>query len=141
MQHALPLVLPDVPAGRVCAGIDWATADHAVCVVDMGPHRHPQRDGRGRIGDQRPQPGPVRTQRVRQHERVESVVFAPAAPNRDRRFFTCRKVITTTVRPAVSRASTSGRPPRSMATSVTLLRRSRVIIAAIPALSCGAENR
>src|SRR6266568_4053445 len=35
MQYALPLVLPDVPAGGVCAGIDWATADHAACVVDM----------------------------------------------------------------------------------------------------------
>ena len=35
MQYALPLVLPDVPAGSVCAGIDWATADHVVCVVDM----------------------------------------------------------------------------------------------------------
>ena len=35
MQYALPLVLPDVPAGGVCAGIDWATADHAGCVVDM----------------------------------------------------------------------------------------------------------
>ena len=38
-------------------------------------HRHPQRDCRGRIGDQRPQPGPVRAQRIRQHERVEPVVF------------------------------------------------------------------
>ena len=66
---------------------------------------------------------------------------APAAPNRDRRFFTCPEVITTTVRPAPSRASTSGPSPRSMATSVTLLRRSRVISAAIPALSCAAENR
>ena len=35
MQYALPLVLPDVPAGGVCAGIDWATADHAACVVDL----------------------------------------------------------------------------------------------------------
>ena len=35
MQYALPLVLPDVPVGGVCAGIDWATADHVVCVVDM----------------------------------------------------------------------------------------------------------
>jgi hypothetical protein len=35
MQYALPQVLPDVPAGGVCAGIDWATADHAACVVDM----------------------------------------------------------------------------------------------------------
>jgi transposase len=35
MQYALPQVLPDVPAGGVCAGIDWATADHAVCVIDM----------------------------------------------------------------------------------------------------------
>ena len=34
MQYALPLVLPDVPAGGVCAGIDWATADHVACVVD-----------------------------------------------------------------------------------------------------------
>ena len=35
MQYALPQVLADVPAGGVCAGIDWATADHAACVVDM----------------------------------------------------------------------------------------------------------
>ncbi len=35
MQYALTQVLPDVPAGGVCAGIDWATADHVVCVVDM----------------------------------------------------------------------------------------------------------
>ena len=35
MQYALTQVLPDVPAGGVCAGIDWATADHAACVVDM----------------------------------------------------------------------------------------------------------
>ena len=43
--------------------------------VPAGPHRHPQRDGRGRVGDQRPQPGPVRAQRVRQHERIEPVVL------------------------------------------------------------------
>ena len=67
--------------------------------------------------------------------------LAPAAPNRDRRFFTCREVITTTVKPAASRASTSGPSPRSMATSVTLFLRSRVMIVAIPALSCAAENR
>ena len=35
MQYALTRVLPDVPAGGVCAGIDWATADHAVCVAGM----------------------------------------------------------------------------------------------------------
>jgi transposase len=35
MQYALPLVLPDVPAGGVCAGIDRATADHVACVVDL----------------------------------------------------------------------------------------------------------
>ena len=35
MQYALTQVLPDVPAGGVCAGIDWATADHAACVVGM----------------------------------------------------------------------------------------------------------
>jgi hypothetical protein len=28
--------------------------------------------------------------------------LAPAAPNRDRRFFTCREVITTTVRPVLN---------------------------------------
>jgi transposase len=42
MQYAVIQVLPDVPAGGVCAGIDWATADHAVCVVDMA----------GRVKDQ-----------------------------------------------------------------------------------------
>ena len=35
MQYALIQVLPDVPAGGVCAGIDWATADHVACVADM----------------------------------------------------------------------------------------------------------
>jgi transposase len=35
MKYALTQVLPDVPAGGVCAGIDWATADHVACVVDM----------------------------------------------------------------------------------------------------------
>ena len=35
MRYALPLVLPDVPAGGMCAGIDWATAGHVACVVDM----------------------------------------------------------------------------------------------------------
>jgi len=42
MQYALIQVLPDVPAGGVCAGIDWATADHVACVVDMA----------GRVKDQ-----------------------------------------------------------------------------------------
>src|SRR5437660_5175889 len=35
MQYALPLALADVPAGGVCAGIDWDTADHVACVVDL----------------------------------------------------------------------------------------------------------
>jgi len=35
MKYALVRLLPDVPPGGVCAGIDWADADHAVCVVDM----------------------------------------------------------------------------------------------------------
>jgi transposase len=35
MKYALIQVLPDVPPGQVCAGIDWAVADHAACVVDM----------------------------------------------------------------------------------------------------------
>jgi transposase len=35
MKYALIQVLPDVPAGQVFAGVDWATADHVACVVDM----------------------------------------------------------------------------------------------------------
>jgi transposase len=35
MKYALIQVLPDVPPGGVVAGIDWASADHAGCVVDM----------------------------------------------------------------------------------------------------------
>src|SRR5262245_11911186 len=35
MEYALIQVLPDIPPGGVCAGIDWATADHVACVVDM----------------------------------------------------------------------------------------------------------
>ena len=35
MQYALIQVRPDVPAGGVCAGIDWATADHVACVAGM----------------------------------------------------------------------------------------------------------
>lgn len=31
---ALPSVLPDSPPGGVTAGMDWATVDHAVAVVD-----------------------------------------------------------------------------------------------------------
>jgi transposase len=35
MKYALVRVLPEVPPGGVSAGIDWAPADHAVCVVDL----------------------------------------------------------------------------------------------------------
>jgi transposase len=35
MKYALARLLPDVPPGGAVAGIDWASADHAVCVVDM----------------------------------------------------------------------------------------------------------
>jgi transposase len=35
MQYALIPVLPDIPPGGVCAGIDWASTDHDACVVDM----------------------------------------------------------------------------------------------------------
>src|SRR5271156_4106393 len=35
MKYAPIQVLPDDPSGGVVAGIDWATADHEVCVVDM----------------------------------------------------------------------------------------------------------
>src|SRR6266568_2235326 len=34
MKYAPIQVLPDVPAGGVFAGIDWATADHVACAVD-----------------------------------------------------------------------------------------------------------
>jgi transposase len=33
MEYA-PVCLPDTPAGGLTAGIDWASADHAVCIVD-----------------------------------------------------------------------------------------------------------
>jgi transposase len=42
MQYALIQVLPDVPPGGVCAGIDWASTDHVACVVDLA----------GRVTDQ-----------------------------------------------------------------------------------------
>src|SRR5438045_3017801 len=42
MKYAPIRVLPDVPPGGACAGIDWASADHAVCVVDLA----------GRVKDQ-----------------------------------------------------------------------------------------
>ena len=67
--------------------------------------------------------------------------LAPAAPYRDRRFFICREVITTTVRPAASSAPTSTPSPRSIATSLAPARRSRAISAPIPALSWAALNR
>ena len=35
MKYAPIQVLPDLPPGGACAGIDWATADHVVCVVDV----------------------------------------------------------------------------------------------------------
>ena len=35
MKYALVRFLPEVPPGGVCAGIDWASADHAVCVADL----------------------------------------------------------------------------------------------------------
>ena len=34
MKYAQILVLPQTPPGGLTAGIDWASADHAVCVVD-----------------------------------------------------------------------------------------------------------
>ena len=33
MKYAPIQVLPDVPAGGVFAGIDWAVADHLACVA------------------------------------------------------------------------------------------------------------
>ena len=86
--------------------------------VPAGPHRCLQRGRRRRIGDQGPQLGPVRAQRACQHERIELVVFGADDLYRDRKFFTCRDVITTTVRPAASRALTSTSSPCSIATSL-----------------------
>ncbi len=34
MKYAQILVLPETPPGGLTAGIDWGSADHAVCVVD-----------------------------------------------------------------------------------------------------------
>ncbi|MGH3715841.1 MAG: IS110 family transposase [Micromonosporaceae bacterium] len=34
MQYAPTLSLPAMPPGGVTAGLDWASADHAVCVID-----------------------------------------------------------------------------------------------------------
>ena len=33
MEYAL-VCPPDAPPGGLTAGIDWASADHAVCIVD-----------------------------------------------------------------------------------------------------------
>jgi transposase len=35
MQYALIQVLPDIPPGGVCAGIDWAAAGHVACMADL----------------------------------------------------------------------------------------------------------
>jgi transposase len=42
MKYALARALPDIPPGGVCAGIDWAAASHAVCVVDTAGKRKDQ---------------------------------------------------------------------------------------------------
>ena len=34
MKYARIHVLPETPPGGLTAGIDWGSADHAVCVVD-----------------------------------------------------------------------------------------------------------
>jgi hypothetical protein len=34
MKYAQILVLPQIPPGGLTVGIDWASAGHAVCVVD-----------------------------------------------------------------------------------------------------------
>jgi hypothetical protein len=65
----------------------------------------------------------------------------PADPYRDRRFFTCRGVITTTVTPAASRASTSGPSLRSIAASRTPARARPRTSAAKPAAVCFTVNR
>lgn len=51
----------------------------------------------------------------RAHSRRSRSSLLPADPYRDRRFFTCCGVITTTVRPATSSASTTGPLLRSIA--------------------------
>jgi hypothetical protein len=65
----------------------------------------------------------------------------PADPYRARRFLTCREVITTTVTPAASKASTSGPSLRSIAASpAPALARPRTS-AANPAAVCFTVNR
>ena len=65
----------------------------------------------------------------------------PADPYRDRRFLICRGVITTTVTPAASKASTTGPSPRSIATSAdpALARRDTKIFS--PSAVCATVNR
>ncbi len=67
--------------------------------------------------------------------------LAPADPYRDRRFFICREVITTTVSPASSSAPTSTPSPRSIAVSLTPAARSPAISLPRPALSWVTLNR
>ncbi len=65
----------------------------------------------------------------------------PADPYRDRRFFTCRGVITTTVMPAASRASTTGPSPRSIATSAAPALARRCTRSLRPSAVCATVNR
>ena len=39
MKYAQILVLPQIPPGGLTAGIDWASADHAVSASSMRPGR------------------------------------------------------------------------------------------------------
>jgi transposase len=36
MNYALPQILPEIPPGGLVAGIDWASAEHVICIIDGG---------------------------------------------------------------------------------------------------------
>ena len=88
--------------------------------VLAGSHRHPQRDGRPRCRGSAVAAGGGRcaAHRRARRRRTRSSLL-PADPYRPRRFFSWFGAITTTARPASSRASTTGPSGRSIATSHT----------------------
>jgi hypothetical protein len=101
----------------------------------------PQSDGLRAVRDKRPEPGPVGTQLSASTNASNRSSLLPADPYRPRRFLTWFGLITTTVNPASSRASTTGPSGRSMATSPTPSLRSRRVMASNPAWLCSVMNR
>ncbi|MBB5081898.1 hypothetical protein HNR40_007393 [Nonomuraea endophytica] len=98
-----------------------AVGDQVASGTDGGPQ-----GGCGRaVGRQGTKPGTIGTQGIGQHVRVEPVVFVADGAVPAAQVLDLVGLITTTVSPAASRASTTGPSPRSMATSAApaLLRR------------------